>query len=126
VNARILVVEDDFLIASAIDAALQDAGYEVAGVASSCEEALELAVKSRPELAIMDIRLEGRRDGIDTALELFARNGIRSVFATAHQSREARERAQAGRPLAWLSKPYSMQSLIATISAAVREVRGAD
>jgi DNA-binding NarL/FixJ family response regulator len=68
---RILVVEDDFLIALQTEAALTEAGFSVVGIAATAEEAIALAREQRPFLAVMDIRLAGERDGIDAAGELF-------------------------------------------------------
>ena len=70
----------------------------------------------------MDIRLNGARDGIDAALELFAKYGIRCVFATAYQTREMRSRAEPARPLAWLSKPYVMSTLVDSVQRALRDL----
>jgi two-component system, response regulator PdtaR len=120
---RIMIVEDDFLIASEVEGALIEAGYEVAGIAASAEEAIEIAKARRPLLAVMDIRLVGPRDGIDAALELFGTHGIRSIFATAHQNSETRQRAHAANPLGWVPKPYSMASLIEAVREAVRNLR---
>lgn len=120
---RIMIVEDDFLIASEIEGALIEAGYEVAGIAASAEEAIELAAARRPLLAVMDIRLVGPRDGIDAALELFGTHGVRSIFATAHQTPETRQRAQPANPLGWVPKPYSMPSLVEAVRQAIRNLR---
>ena len=119
-RSRVLIVEDDFLIASDMEAALTEAGIEVAGVAASAEEALRLADAATPALAVMDIRLAGKRDGIDAALELFARHGIRCVFATAHQDENTRTRAQPAHPLAWVPKPYAMASLVEVVQKALQ------
>src|SRR5437868_11880953 len=82
--ARILVVEDDFLIAMQTEAALAAAGFHVIGTAATAEHALELAERERPALAVMDIRLASKRDGIDAARELYHELNIRCIFATAH------------------------------------------
>jgi hypothetical protein len=81
---KILVVEDDYLVAIQMEQTLSDAGFEVAGVVASAEAAIDAAAAQRVALVIMDIRLAGRRDGVDAAIELFGRHGIRSIFATAH------------------------------------------
>jgi DNA-binding NarL/FixJ family response regulator len=120
--ARIAVVEDDYLVASQMEAALTDAGFDVCGIASSADEAIALARRERPALVVMDIRLSGARDGIDAALELFAAQGIRCVFATAHHHADARARAQPARPLGWLAKPYTMVSLVRAVRDALREL----
>src|ERR1700758_5641835 len=77
--ARILIVEDDLLVAAQIETALTEAGFDIVGVAATSEEALELANTDRPDLAIMDIKLAGVRDGIDTAHELFRLHEVRCV-----------------------------------------------
>jgi DNA-binding NarL/FixJ family response regulator len=119
----ILIVEDDFLIASQIEAALVEAGFDIAGVAGSAGEALELAEARAPALAIMDIRLRGKQDGIDAALDLLKAHGVRCIFATAHSDATVQARAQPARPLGWLPKPYLMASLVEAIHKALAELQ---
>jgi two-component system, response regulator PdtaR len=119
-QARILVVEDDYLIGVQIEAALTRAGFEVAALVSSGKEAIEIAATELVSLAIMDIRLAGNQDGVDTAIELFRKHGIRCVFATAHSDATVRARAEAAQPLGWVSKPYSMATLLEAIRAALK------
>jgi DNA-binding response OmpR family regulator len=120
--ARILIVEDDFLVAMQMESALADAGFEIAGVASSGDDAIELAMSERPRLVVMDIRLAGDRDGIDTAIALFAEQGLRCIFATAHHDEHARRRAEPAAPLGWLAKPYTMASLVTMVRRALDEL----
>ncbi|MGE4219260.1 MAG: response regulator [Alphaproteobacteria bacterium] len=115
---RILVVEDDFIIASALECRLADAGFTVVGVAASGAEAMAIAECAAPDLAIMDVRLSGGRDGIETAIELASRLGVRSIFVTAHGDAATRARARRARPLGWLEKPYAPDTLIGLILAA--------
>jgi DNA-binding NarL/FixJ family response regulator len=119
---RILIVEDDFLVASEMENALIEAGFEIAAVASSAEEALELAREHRPILAVMDVHLASRRDGVEAALELFSDHGIRCIFATAHSDMDTRRRAEAALPLGWIAKPYTMSSLVALVERAVMKL----
>jgi two-component system, response regulator PdtaR len=112
---RILVVEDDFLIALQTEAALTEAGFHVVGTATTAEEAIAFAREQRPFLAVMDMRLASKRDGIDAARELFGELGIRCIFATAHDDPHTRERAEPYAPLGWLAKPYTMASLLALV-----------
>jgi DNA-binding NarL/FixJ family response regulator len=111
----VLLVEDDFVVAADLEHELRAAGFEVVGVATTAEKAVELARGTKPALAIMDVRLAGRRDGVDTALELFRELNIRSLFATAHSDPATRARAEAASPLGWLAKPYSARLLIDAI-----------
>jgi CheY-like chemotaxis protein len=109
--ARILIVEDDYLIAMQTEAALTAAGFNVVGTATTAEEAVALAGDERPFLAVMDIRLASRRDGIDAARELFHDLGIRCIFATAHDA-----------PLGWLAKPYTMSTLVVLVTEALAKL----
>jgi DNA-binding NarL/FixJ family response regulator len=119
---RILILEDDYLIATQIEAALMQAGFDIAGIASSAEEATELAASERPALVVADIRLAGKRDGIDTAIQLFRDHGIRSIFATAHHNQETRRRAKPANPLGWLPKPYTMAALVQLVRQALSDM----
>jgi two-component system, response regulator PdtaR len=112
---RILIVEDDFLVADQMENILKDAGFVVSAVVTSAEEAVEAAAAPKPDLVIMDIRLAGKRDGVGAAIELFENLGIRCIFATAHSDPMMQKRAEAARPLGWLQKPYSMASLLQTV-----------
>jgi two-component system, response regulator PdtaR len=125
-DERILIVEDDVLIASQIEAALAEDGFEIAGVASTGKEAFQLAEAQSPTLVVMDIRLAGDRDGIDTALELFRLHGVRCIFASAYSDDDTRRRAAPAAPLGWLQKPYTMASLTAMVRAALKELRNRD
>ncbi|WP_246650296.1 response regulator [Rhizobium laguerreae] len=109
---RILIVEDEFLIALELEYRLRDAGFEVIGIAATAGEALSIAASDRPALAIMDIRLADRTDGIQAAIELNATLGVRSIFASAHADPETRKRATAASPIGWLQKPYQAEALI--------------
>jgi two-component system, response regulator PdtaR len=124
VSARVLVVEDEYLVAMAIEDALLDAGFAVVGIAASADEALKIARAERPDLAVMDIRLVGRRDGIEAAIEIFNETGIRCIFATAHGDTATRHRAQAAQPLGWLNKPYAPETLVETVHSALSVLRG--
>lgn len=123
---RILIVEDDVLIATQMEAALADTGFDVIAAVATGEEAIAIAGTQAPDLAIVDIRLAGNRNGIETALELFQSHGIRCIFASAFADREARRRAEPAAPLGWLQKPYTMTSLTDAVQAAAREMRGKD
>lgn len=116
---RVLITEDNWLIALEWEAALQDAGYEVVGIAVSGEEALRVAAEEAPDLVVMDIRLFGEMDGVDAAVALRARTGVRCVFVSAHDDPEIRRRAELAEPLGWISKPVvssRLADLIAQLS----------
>ncbi|MGX5830195.1 response regulator [Mesorhizobium sp. 43Arga] len=120
----ILIVEDDYLIAMDIEAGLLAEGFSLAGLATSADEAISMAITTEPALALMDIRLLGKRDGIDAALELYRELGIRCIFTTAHGDHDVRLRAEAARPLGWVQKPYSIATLVAAVRTAFQELEG--
>ena len=113
---KILIVEDEFLIALELENRLLDAGFEVVGIAATAEEAIFLAETEGPDLAITDIRLAGRKDGVDTAIELFTTLGLRSIFSSAHANDpDTHDRAKSASPIGWLQKPYPASALIGLI-----------
>jgi DNA-binding NarL/FixJ family response regulator len=117
--ARILIVEDDFFVATNLEYSLQQAGYEVVGVAVSAAEAEDMARDTHPALVVMDIRLAGGSDGVDAAIKLWADYRIRSIFASAHGDTLTRERAAKAEPLGWVSKPYTAETMITAIRTAL-------
>jgi DNA-binding NarL/FixJ family response regulator len=120
--ARILVVEDDFLVAADVEAVLLDEGFEIVGVAESAGSAVALAAKQKPSLILMDIRLAGGSDGIDAAVQIYRDLGIRCLFASAHSDLYARKRAEPAQPLGWLQKPYTMAQLVASVKRALSDL----
>jgi two-component system, response regulator PdtaR len=121
-SARILVVEDDFVVATGIETALSDAGFDVVGVANSADEAVALAESHRPRLIVMDVRLAGEHDGIHAAVEIFRKLEIRCVFASAHYDEQSLDRAKQAMPLGWLQKPYAMVSLVSAVRRALDDL----
>jgi CheY-like chemotaxis protein len=123
-RGRILIVEDEYFISLDAEDALSSAGYTVVGIATTAAEAVEMAEAERPDMVLMDIRLDGSRDGIDAAAEILSRLGIPSLFATAHADAGTRARGDnAASPLGWLSKPYTHEEVAAAVAAAVSEAR---
>jgi len=114
---KVLLVEDEPLLALAVSDALIEAGYEVCGVAESAAAALAVAAEHSPDVAMVDVRLVGNRDGIDLAEELVARHGVAILYATANCS-EVRRRAKVGD---WcLAKPYRAEWVIAALKIVER------
>lgn len=113
---RVLIVEDNWLVALEMEAALEDAGYAVVAIAVSAEEAIQACMTEVPDLVLMDIRLLGPRDGVDTAVEIRERFGIGSIFVSAHDDASTRARAQVARPLGWIVKPVTSSELIRSVA----------
>lgn len=122
--ARILIVEDEFLIAMVAEDELTEGGHDVVGIATTYEAAIALAQDLRPDLAVLDVRLASLRDGIDVALELRHRFAIPAILATGSHDDENLRRAAPARPLGWLTKPYTPEALLAAVGAALDAAEG--
>jgi DNA-binding NarL/FixJ family response regulator len=109
---RVVIVEDEPFVRLDIELALQNAGHHVVGATDTADGAVELASQQRPDVMIMDVRLLGARDGIDAAIEIWQRLGIRSVFASANLDTSLRERAAAAHPFGFVDKPFMTSALV--------------
>jgi two-component system cell cycle sensor histidine kinase/response regulator CckA len=120
---QILVVEDDRVVATAIKNELEQFGYDVRDTASSAAEAVDMAVRNKPNLVLMDIHLKGERDGIEAAREIHSRCGIPVVFLSAFADPETVARAGAAEAFGYLLKPYEERELQTTIEMALAKHR---
>ncbi len=116
---RILIVEDEDIVALEIQKQLQDLGYEVVGTAASAKSALDLASKRQPDLALMDIGLCGALDGIETASLLLKRLDVPVVYLAASADADTLDRAKTTGPLGYLAKPLDIRMLSSTVEMAV-------
>jgi PAS domain S-box-containing protein len=117
--ARILVVEDEGIVALNLRRSLAGLGYEVVGVAATAADALELASTGRPDLVLMDIHIRGNVDGVDAAVRLREQGGAPVVFLTAYADEGTVERAKRAAPYGYLVKPFSAPELRTTIETAL-------
>ena len=115
---RILVVEDEAVTALDLEDVLLSLGHEVVGTVDTGPAAVAAAARHRPDLVLMDIRLAGGTDGVDAAVAIRNRLGIRSIFLTAQAELETRQRGLAARPLRWLDKPFTAAKLRETLERA--------
>jgi DNA-binding NarL/FixJ family response regulator len=115
---RVLVVEDQFLVAHDCEFHLRSAGIECVGLASTADEAVDIAGRKRPDLVVMDVRLADHSDGVEAAIEIFERFGIRCIFTSGHADSTTRAQAQPAHPLGWLNKPYTPEALVAEVRRA--------
>ncbi len=115
---RILIVEDERIVARDIQATLRRLGYEVPTLASSFDTALEKAALVRPDLVLQDINIEGEHDGIETAIQLREQFDIPVIFLTAYSDDETLDRAKAALPFGFLLKPFEERELLAAIEMA--------
>jgi DNA-binding NarL/FixJ family response regulator len=119
---RILIVEDQYFVAIDCELTLRNAGYDVVGLATTAKEAVDLAERDHPDLVLMDIRLASSTDGVDAAIVIYERFGIRAIFCSGHADERVRETAQRARPLGWLDKPYTGGALLAAVQDALRHI----
>jgi len=120
--AKLLVVEDDFLLSMDIETALVSAGYDVIGNVKTAQDAVRVVANERPHLAIMDIRLDGKHDGVDAALVMLRAYGVRCIFATGHADPHTRARAEPAAPLGWIEKPFTTDDLLSAVERALTEI----
>ena len=116
---RILVVEDESLVARDIQNMLRSLGYEVTGVVASGEQAIQKASASAPDLVLMDIVLKGEIDGITAAEKLWEDYGIPVIYLTAYADDTTFERAKMTKPFGYLLKPFEERELQTTIEMAL-------
>ncbi len=116
--ARILIVEDKNLIAEAIRATLEEAGYEVAGHAESGEAALELVKEESPDVILMDVQLAGEMDGIETAEEISKLCDTPLIYLTDFKDENTFAKAKRTNPASYLTKPYQPHDLLRAIDLA--------
>lgn len=117
-KGKILLVEDEFVVAEGLRSVLKSMGYEITGLASSGEEAVELARRDKPDLALMDIKLQGGMDGIKAATILRQELEVPVLFLTAFADERLLERAKAAEPLGYVVKPYERKGLRASVEMA--------
>jgi len=110
-----LVVEDERIISLAMELHIRRLGHRVGASVASGEDALAALGRVRPDLVLMDIHLEGKLDGIETARLMGERGGPPVAYATAYTDPGTRARAQATLPLAFLCKPVGPAELRALV-----------
>jgi len=118
---RILVVEDDVTVSNVLSVTLPNLGYIVAGIVSTGEEAIEHMERERPDLAMMDIRLKGRMDGIKAAQIARDQFGVPVVYMTAYTGTLAFQCALGTDPRTQLSKPFTKQDIRTAIELALSQ-----
>lgn len=116
---RILIVEDEGLIARDIEHMVSNSGYEVCGIAGTGKEAIEKAEAAQPDLILMDIILRGEMDGVEAAEKIRERSNIPVIYLTAHTDENTLQRAKLTEPLGYTLKPVEQKELITVIEMAL-------
>ncbi|WP_205511088.1 response regulator [Longitalea arenae] len=118
-KVKILIVEDETIVALDLSMRLQKEGYEVAGIAANSDDAIALFTEQKPDLVLMDINIKGKKDGIETAAALKKIQEVPLIFLTAFSQNEYINRAKAVNPSAYLVKPFNNDSLHTSIQIAI-------
>lgn len=118
-KARILIVEDEALVAESLREDLEGLGYAVVGVIDSGERVVETVAETKPDLILMDIHLAGGVDGIDAAFQAKVEFDVPVIYLTAYADDKTLSRASTTTPAAYLMKPINERELIANISMAL-------
>ncbi len=118
-HSSIMVVEDEIVVAMEIEEKLRAIGYDVVSICSTGEEAIMGIEERRPDLVLMDIRLDGELDGIETAEQIRKRHDLPVVYLTAYADDATLNRAKLTEPFGYLVKPFSQTELRTTIEVAL-------
>jgi PAS domain S-box-containing protein len=116
---QILIVEDEYVIAANLQENLETLGYDVLGIASSATEAIETAGALRPDLVLMDIRLQGEMDGVQAAEQIWTHLQIPVIYVTGHSDKSTLDRAKITFPFGYILKPVKSKELYVAIETAL-------
>lgn len=122
-EGRILVVEDEHIVAMGIKKMVKSLGYTVTGVASSGEDAISKAESTFPDVVLMDIMLKGDMDGVEAAGEIKKRFDVPVVYLTAYSDNKILERAKKTEPFGYIVKPFDEKDLHSSIEIALHRHR---
>jgi DNA-binding LytR/AlgR family response regulator len=122
-KTRILIVEDDMIIAANISLQLSKLGYEVTGIESRGEDAVNHAIENRPDIILMDIQLKGGMNGIDAAKKIQEKTAIPLIYLTANADEASFQKAKETKPYAFISKPFNKLNLERTIELVAEKIK---
>jgi len=120
-KAKILIVEDESIVALNIKNRLEELGYAVVAMLNSGEAALQVVDHNRPDLVLMDIKLKGTVDGIEAAALIRSRFQIPVVYLTAYSDEETVDRAKFTEPYGYILKPFEARDLCTTIEVSLHK-----
>lgn len=118
-TVKILLVEDEMIIADYMQECLQNLGYKVLDICINYNEAVEALAQHKPDIVLLDITLKGSKTGIDLAKYIQENYNIPFVFASSHNDKNTIDKAKTTLPYAYLIKPFSQEDLYAVIETAL-------
>ena len=119
-STNILIVEDEWIVARAVQKTLEAAGYAVSGIVATASEALSSVERQRPHLALIEVVLRDG-DGIELARQLTERQGIPIVYVTAHSDAQTLARAADTGPAGYVLKPFQDGQLLSAVTIALAQ-----
>ena len=117
---RALIVEDEILIAEELKERLSRLGFSVIAAVDSADEGIAIATRERPDLVLMDIRLKGKKDGLQAAKEIRQQVDVPIVYLTAHSDQLTVDRAKETEHDGFILKPFQRRELQTTIEVAMQ------
>jgi two-component system, response regulator PdtaR len=112
-SKKVLIVEDEYLVSHLLENYVRDAGCcSVVGSVDNGDEAIKLAKECKPDLILMDVRIEGDKDGIETANLISKENNIPIIYTSGNSDEKTKERARRTNMLDFLVKPINKEQLI--------------
>ncbi|MCW3091663.1 MAG: response regulator of the LytR/AlgR family [Ferruginibacter sp.] len=121
---KILVVEDEMIIAAKISMQLTNLGYEVTGILPRGEQAIQQVKENKPDIILLDINLKGEIDGIETARQVQLYDDIPIIYLTANSDEATFNRAKPTKPYAFISKPFKQLDLQRAIELTISRMAG--
>ncbi len=117
--SKVFIVEDEVIVAHEIAQKLKKMGHDVVGMAATGEQAVETALRERPDLILMDIKLKGKMDGIEAAEKIHAQSQIPLIYLTALSDEQTLQRAKITEPYAYIQKPITSRELHIAVEIAL-------
>lgn len=125
-KVKILVIEDELIIAEDMRMMLESLGYEVVGTALDYAEAIECLDNSNADIVLTDIALGGARDGVELARVIRNKYQLPFIFVTSHSDKSTLDRAKSVQPMGYLVKPFEAEDLYACIEVALAKFEAVD
>lgn len=122
-KGKIMVVDDKGIVAKDIAKKVKNLGYTVVATVAGSEDAIEKAKKHVPDIILMDIKLKSKKDGIETADEIFQKFGIPSIYLTAYSDEGTLERAKRTHPYGYIIKPFEEKELEVNLELAFHRLK---
>lgn len=122
-NNKVLIVEDETIVALDIKSAIKKIGFQVTGTVTNYDDALNSVKNNAPDIIMMDINLKNSKDGIQTAKDIQKLKNVPIIFLTAYSDDETIKRAVETNPVGYLIKPFKREELKSTLLLALHKVK---